>query len=207
MHGYYDGASDREHAVNYLEELGIQKASSPEEAKAIMERDGIAYLPLEAFAPQAKTMIAWRARYGLRTPINTVVRALNPGGAKLGIRGSYHPGFQQLHAEVENVMGKTSHGVISFKGLSGESEYNPKVSQTVWLSHNEGVESHYWEEQLSETLPSTNRDRMGTPVEDNELMANTVVSTMAALLFTETNDRELANNKALSLWEAYCRDQ
>ncbi len=42
MHGYYDGASDREHAVNYLEELGIQKASSPEEAKAIMERDGIA---------------------------------------------------------------------------------------------------------------------------------------------------------------------
>ncbi len=152
-------------------------------------------------------MIAWRARYGLRTPINTVVRALNPGGAKLGIRGSYHPGFQQLHAEVENVMGKTSHGVISFKGLSGESEYNPKVSQTVWLSHNEGVESHYWEEQMSEELPSTNRDRMGTPVEDNELMANTVVSTMAALLFTETNDRELANSKALSLWEAYCKDQ
>lgn len=36
-------------------------------------------------------MIGWKNRYGLRTPINTVVRALNPGQATVGIRGSFHP--------------------------------------------------------------------------------------------------------------------
>jgi len=133
LHGYNDKPASREHAEDYLPALGIPMASNTEHAQLLLQTGSIAYLPLNAFAPQAELMISWKNRYGLRTPINTVVRALNPGGGKIGIRGSFHPGFQQLHAEVEHVIGKTSHAVISFKGVSGESEYNPKVSQTVWL--------------------------------------------------------------------------
>ncbi|EGR2795478.1 glycosyl transferase family protein [Vibrio navarrensis] len=204
LHGYNDKPAEREHAEHYLPSLNIAQAASPEQAKSLLEAQGIAYLALKDFAPIAEKMIGWKNRYGLRSPINTVVRALNPGGAKVGLRGSFHPGFQQLHAEVEQEIGQTSHGVISFKGQSGESEFNPKVSQTVWLSSPEGVSSHYWTEQMLSDIPTVARCPFDTPPEEKNLMANTVVATLAAVLFTELNDREVALENAHRMWREYC---
>ncbi|WP_046223779.1 glycosyl transferase family protein [Vibrio sp. ECSMB14106] len=204
MHGYMDKPSGRTHVETYLDLVGVRRAADPQDAKQILEVDGIAYLPLVNFAPEAQTMIGWKHRYGLRTPINTVVRALNPGGGRLGLRGSFHPGFPQLHAEVEHVIGNKSHSVISFKGMNGESEYNPKVSQTVWMSSPEKVESFYWEGTMNAELPLPSECVLGTPEDEIELMANSVVDSMTAILFAETHDKAEAYAKALHLWEAYC---
>lgn len=206
MHGYHDRPAGREHVEDYLAQMGVEKAESPEHAKQLLESNSIAYLPLEAFAPKAASMISWKNRYGLRTPINTVVRALNPGGAKLGLRGSFHPGFQQLHAEVEDEIGLTRHAVVSFKGQSGESEYNPKVSQTVWVSDTNGVESHYWTAQMLTDIPQPAVCVLGTELDEYNMMANSIVSTMTATLFAETGNRDDAYEQAFKLWEAYCRN-
>ncbi|MEF1310913.1 glycosyl transferase family protein [Vibrio mytili] len=204
MHGYHDRQSGRLHAEDYLDEFGIVTAKSAEEAKRLLAEKNIVYLPLSGFAPQAETMISWKNRYGLRTPINTVVRALNPGQATIGIRGSFHPGFQQLHAEVEHEIGKTRHAVVSFKGQSGESEYNPKVSQTVWLSQTNGVSSHYWTEQMLSEVPVPKRCPFFTPEEDLNQMVNTVLATMTVVLFAKIQDRDKAFEQAFSYWQAYC---
>jgi len=203
LHGYNDKPASREHAEDYLVALGIPLASDADQAQLLLQSGNIAYLPLRAFAPEAELMISWKNRYGLRTPINTVVRALNPGGGKIGIRGSFHPGFQQLHAEIEHVIGKSSHAVISFKGVSGESEYNPKVSQTIWLSRPSGVESFYWPEQYISEIETLVDCPMLTPEEDKVMMANTVVSTMGAVLFAECHDREKAFETAYSYWKNF----
>ncbi|WP_159737065.1 glycosyl transferase family protein [Vibrio atypicus] len=204
LHGYHDRPAGRFHAEDYLTSLGIDLADSPDHAKLLLETKGIAYLPLSQFAPQAETMIGWKNRYGLRTPINTVVRALNPGGAKIGIRGSFHPGFQQLHAEVESEIGLTSHAVVSFKGQSGESEYNPKVSQTIWVSTPTGVESHYWTERMLTDIPIPASCVFGSDDSNLNMMANTVVATIAATLFAELNDPDKAFENAYQLWSNYC---
>lgn len=204
MHGYHDRPAGRLHVEDYLDLLDIESANSPEHAKSLLEKSNIAYLPLSQFAPQAENMIGWKNRFGLRTPINTVVRALNPGGARIGIRGSFHPGFQQLHAEVESEIGLTSHAVVSFKGQSGESEYNPKVSQTVWVSTPNGVESHYWTERMLTDIPLPQKCVFATSENELLMMANTVVSTMAATLYAECNDYEGAFEKAYQLWAKYC---
>jgi anthranilate phosphoribosyltransferase len=205
LHGYHDRPAGRLHAEDYLERLGVPLAESADHAQQLLQQKGIAYLPLKRFAPQAETMIGWKNRYGLRTPINTVVRALNPGGAKLGLRGSFHPGFQQLHADIESEVGLTSHTVVSFKGQSGESEYNPKVSQTVWVSTPTGVESHYWTERMLTDIPLPKKCVFDTSEDNLNMMANTVVSTMAATLFAELNDLDAAFEKAYQLWAEYCR--
>ena len=207
MHGYHDRQSGRLHAEDYLDKFAITKAESAEDAKRVLETQNIVYMPLSAFAPQAETMIGWKNRYGLRTPINTVVRALNPGQATVGIRGSFHPGFQQLHAEVEYEIGQTAHAVVSFKGQSGESEYNPKVSQTVWLSQTSGVTSHYWTEQMLSEVPMPVNCPFGTSEDDMNQMANTVLATMTVVLFAQMHDREKAFERAFSYWRAYCGQQ
>lgn len=205
LHGYHDRPAGRFHAEDYLAALGIPLAESPQQAQELLQQFGIAYLPLKHFAPQAEVMIGWKNRYGLRTPINTVVRALNPGGAAVGLRGSFHPGFQQLHAEVESEIGLSSHAVVSFKGQSGESEYNPKVSQTVWISTQQGVESHYWTERMLTDIPMPKECLFNTDTNELNMMANTVVSTMAAVLFAQFNDYEQGFEKAYQLWSDYCR--
>ncbi|PWI34263.1 glycosyl transferase family protein [Vibrio albus] len=202
LHGYHDTSGNREHAEDYLAALNISVADSAEHARQLLEENGITYLPLHHFAPQAETMIGWKRRYGLRTPINTVVRALNPGGAQYGLRGSFHPGFQQLHAEVESEIGNTQ-AVISFKGQSGESEYNPKVSQTVWLGTPDTVQSFYWAEQMLTEIPLPSDCPFNTPEDDRVMMANTVVASLAAVLFAECRDKENAFRKAYELWKKY----
>ncbi len=204
LHGFSEPDSGRLHAEHYLDVVGVKRAKSIEEARNLLNEHNVAYLALETFAPQARSMIAWKARYGLRTPINTVVRALNPGGAEIGVRGSFHPGFQQLHADVEQEIGLTSHAVISYKGVSGESEYNPKVSQTVWLSHKEGVDSHYWPELYDSELALPTFCPFATASEDQVLMANTVVSSIAAVLFARNQNRQESIELATSWWRTYC---
>lgn len=203
MHGYNDKPASREHAQDYLTACQVPLASDADHAELLLQTGNIAYLPLSAFAPQAELMMSWKNRYGLRTPINTVVRALNPGGAEIGLRGSFHPGFQQLHAEVEHVIGKTAHAVVSFKGQSGESEYNPKVSQTVWLSQTDGVHSYYWPEQYLSDIALPADCPLGTAEEDKVQMANSVVATMTTVLFAKTLDREQAMATAYQYWQHY----
>lgn len=200
LHGHLEATSVREHVRSYLDELEIPLARDSEQAHDMLELYNIAYLPLAHFSSQAVVMLDWKNRYGLRTPINTVVRALNPGNAKYGLRGSFHPGFQQLHAEVEQSVGLSQHAVISFKGQSGESEYNPKVSQTVWRSDSSGVTSHYWPETMLSDIPEVNVSLLGTPKSDNNMMANTVVATLCAVLFTKLNDRDKAYELAYKMW-------
>ncbi|MGL6261845.1 glycosyl transferase family protein [Vibrio sp. WXL210] len=204
LHGFKDPTLDRLHVEDYLDKVGVPIAQDAIEAQKLIEEQGIVYLPLANFAPQAEKMIAWKQRYGLRTPINTVVRALNPGKARLGLRGSFHPGFQQLHAEVEHEIGLSS-AIISFKGQSGESEYNPRVSQTVWLSTEQGVESHYWAERQLEQVDQKFVCPLGTPRELRHLMVNTVIETMASILFTESGDRERAIAIADRYWHEYIK--
>ncbi|MFV0575698.1 MAG: glycosyl transferase family protein [Vibrio sp.] len=208
LHGYKDKANKRVHVEDFLAQLDIPLAQNPDQAKELLEQHNIAYLPLNHFAPIAEEMIGWRNRYGLRTPINTVVRALNPGAARLGVRGSFHPGFQQLHAEVDQVIDRKSLSVISYKGQNGESEYNPKVSQTVWLSSESGVESFYWPEAMKEDLPlpstnifETNILDSNTPI--NSQMASIVVASMAAVLFAQCKDEQQAYKQALNYWKGF----
>ncbi|GAD81405.1 glycosyl transferase family protein [Vibrio ezurae] len=204
IHGHLDIGSDRIHSQHYLAKLNIQQAQDMAQAASFIESSNIAYLPLAHFAPIAKKMLDWKKRYGLRTPMNTVVRGLNPGSAKYGVRGSFHPGFQELHAEIETNIGHSNCSVVSFKGVSGESEYNPKVSQTVWSSDSEGLHAHYWNEIYNEAISTPTHCPLGTVENDKVQMANHVVSSLTALLFNKLKDKQLADQEANKLWQHYC---
>ncbi|OBT12913.1 glycosyl transferase [Vibrio sp. UCD-FRSSP16_10] len=204
IHGHLDIGSERIHSQHYLTSLDINTAKDITDAQALLSQSNIVYLPLTHFAPIAEKMLDWKKRYGLRTPINTVVRGLNPGSAKYGIRGSFHPGFQELHAKIETNIGHSNCSVVSFKGVSGESEYNPKVSQTIWTSDSKGLQSHYWREMYNEEIMTPQQCPLGTPSRDKVQMANHVVASLTAVLFSQFKDKEEAKQQAVRFWQDYC---
>jgi anthranilate phosphoribosyltransferase len=64
-----------------------------------------------------------RAVLGLRSPVNTALRAWNPWSAPASVQGVFHPPFLALQAEAAALMGGRSLTVL--KGGGGEFERHP----------------------------------------------------------------------------------
>ncbi|MDA7746026.1 glycosyl transferase family protein [Psychromonas sp.] len=106
--------------------LNIVIAESPEKAKIALEKDSLVYVPLSAYCPELIDLLALREQVGLRTPLNTVARSINPSDAPYSIHGVFHKSYEKIHAQAALL--NNEHSIIAFKGEGGESEVNPRVS-------------------------------------------------------------------------------
>ncbi|MBL4831053.1 MAG: glycosyl transferase family protein [Aliivibrio sp.] len=213
IHGHIEAGTKRLHAANFLDTLGITYCNSIEQAQQELEKNRIAYLPLDVYAPQVVDMLRWQQEYGLRTPINTCARMLNPSNAKISLRGSFHPGFPKLHAEAEYLIQQQIHNgkpdicTVSFKGVGGESEFNPKVSQSLFCATRNGVEELYWDEKLNPDLPQLVQCVMGTDTDKLELLANTAVAGIAVVLWAAGQSSQMSRDQAINgaerVWQDY----
>ncbi len=76
--GYSDGYAPTRPA---LAALGVQPSASLAEAAERIARDNLAYLGLESFCAPLDRLFALRPLLGVRSAVNTLARALNPGRA------------------------------------------------------------------------------------------------------------------------------
>lgn len=120
LHGW-NGADTKVRAG--LSDVGIQTATSLEQAHHALDRDGIVYLPLERLHPALFNLLNLRDVLGLRSCINTVCRMLNPCGAQSSVQGVFHPSYRLLQADAAQLMGW--HNLTVIKGGGGEFERNP----------------------------------------------------------------------------------
>ncbi|MGK7653265.1 hypothetical protein ACSQ76_12845 [Roseovarius sp. B08] len=72
-----------------LAEAGIGTATDADGAARLLDRDGIAYLPLESFHPALFRLLNLREVLGLRSCVNTVCRMLNPAHARASVQGFF----------------------------------------------------------------------------------------------------------------------
>lgn len=106
-----------------LAALGIAPCTTLASAGATIERCGFAAMALDAVAPKIHQLIDLRDALGLRSPINTVARLLNPFEAKVAIHGIFHPAYKDIHRDAAVLLGQPHMSV--FKGEGGEAERNP----------------------------------------------------------------------------------
>jgi len=72
-----------------------------------------------------------KAELGLRSPINTLVRHLNPAAAEITLQGMFHKPYQAIHHETARALGDARNVVL--KGDSGEFEVRPDADQSVLM--------------------------------------------------------------------------
>jgi anthranilate phosphoribosyltransferase len=123
IHGWNSHLSPRADVRAALPHAGIARARSVAEAAEILARDGIAYLPAESALPRLVDLLRLRDVLGLRSPLNTAARALNPGGAAASVQGVFHPPYRALAAEAAGRLGLPRLSVL--KGGGGEFERHP----------------------------------------------------------------------------------
>ena len=123
IHGWNSHQGARADVRGALPHAGIRAARSVAHATEILGADHIAYLPAEAACPQLVDLLRLRSVLGLRSPLNTAARALNPGGAPVSVQGVFHPPYRALAAEAAALLGVRRLTVI--KGGGGEFERHP----------------------------------------------------------------------------------
>jgi anthranilate phosphoribosyltransferase len=123
MHGIGGGTAGRVWVPDALAALGIKPAASTQEAADRVARKQFAYLPLAVLNTELQHILDLKALLGLRSPVHTVIRMLNPFGASASIMGIFHPGYDDTHQQAGALLGEQNLAV--FKGEGGEAERNP----------------------------------------------------------------------------------
>ncbi len=106
-----------------LAALGIAPAADLADASRRLDRSRFAYLPLERLSPALGGLIGLRRLLGLRSPVNTVCRLLDPGNASRSVDGVFHPPYIDLHLAVADRLGRAR--LVVVKGGGGEAERAP----------------------------------------------------------------------------------
>lgn len=123
MHGGPVHADGRLYGDQVFAGLGLPVAGSVAEAADQLRQNGLAWLDLQHFCAPLAQLLLLRFELGLRSPVNTLVRCLNPAAAALSVQSVFHPTYLQLHLETaRNYQG---YDLLLFKGEGGEAEIRP----------------------------------------------------------------------------------
>jgi anthranilate phosphoribosyltransferase len=136
MHGSNDFSAGMTVAQG-LAAVGLAPCADSAAAAQALRSGSFAYLPLERLAPRVDSLLGLRRLFGLRSPVNTVVRLLNPADAPAGVDGVFHPPYIDVHLAVAARMGRRR--LLVLKGGGGEAERVPLKAATahVW-DHRQG---------------------------------------------------------------------
>lgn len=125
MHGTQGHKDDRIYAPAVIEYLGLPLCRDFGEVEEQITSRCFAFIELERFCPKLKQILDLRGKFGLRSPINTLLRMINPLDAPYLMQGIFHPGYRDIHQQAALLLGQPH--MVVFKGEGGETERNPDV--------------------------------------------------------------------------------
>jgi anthranilate phosphoribosyltransferase len=130
MHGSnaFSGGMD---VADALGQLGLAAAPDAETASFHLERRGFAYVAIGALSAVFANLLGLRRLLGLRSPMNTVARLLNPADAPCSVDGVFHPPYIDLHLDAASLLGRQR--LLVLKGGGGEAERSPGKASAVHL--------------------------------------------------------------------------
>ena len=129
MHGASGHTINRVYTEQVLEYLGFPICQNEAEVAQQLAQRNFAYLPLDVISPILSDLIGLRNVMGLRSPIHTLARLINPFNAKATLQAIFHPAYRSSHQQTAFQLGYQNSAVI--KGEGGEFERNPDAKTLI----------------------------------------------------------------------------
>ncbi|MDX5297693.1 MAG: glycosyl transferase family protein [Gammaproteobacteria bacterium] len=213
MHGTQGHTHGRIYTQDVLAALGLPVANDWKNAELALARTGFAYLALDAVAPRLANLIELKPILGLRSPVHSLARLINPLDAPVVLQGIFHPPYAPLHQQAAALLGYPHLSVI--KGEGGEIERNPDAPLTVLRTQDGELSSDEWPALFErrhvkpERLDADYMKAIWRGDAADEYAQAAVLST-AALALRETGKASCqtsALEQAQRLWEQRNRDR
>ena len=206
MHGSPGPSASRVYTQHCLTYLGLQMATSVEQAKTQLIEQHFSYLSLEKICPKLHEIIELRPVLGLRSPVHTLVKLLNPFNAQHSIQGIFHPSYRAVHQQAA-VLLQQPHAA-ALKGEGGETERNPDMECLVQSIHNGVLCDETWpalfthrhvraESLEPEQLALLWQDKMQDEFAEATIIGTTAI---ALKLLGKVDNQEQAQQLAMDFW-------
>lgn len=206
MHGAAGHTPGRLYTPEVLAALGWPLARSFDEAARHLAAHNFAWLPLDAFCPRLDALFGYKPILGLRSPVHTLARLVNPLAAPATLQAVFHPGYLQIHLGAGAILGQRR--LAAFRGEGGEAERRPNKPCEVWLLTDGERSVERWPALLPEP-----RQEAGEPLDPARLAAvwrgeaddygeGAVIGTaaLALRLVGRAGDMAAAEQLAAALW-------
>ncbi len=206
VHGEGNHTANRMYTEDVLETLGVPIAHSFEEAGEHIKRDHFAYLPLQDFLPELARIMDLKWILGLRSPVNTFTRLINPCHAECSMQGIHHPAYKDTHQVASLLLKQPRMAVI--KGDGGETEWNPDMLNLVRSVNNGVLSEEEWSPLFpkrhvkDKTLEASKLAKVWNGQVDDEYGYGAVIGTAAITLYTMglADSHEAALEMARDWW-------
>ncbi len=213
IHGAGGHTADRLYTEQAMAQLGLPVANSWDEVSSQLDSDGLSYLSLDYFCSGLYRMMQFKPLLGLRSPVNTFVRMINPLGAAASMQSIFHPAYAQLHRDADTLLGQPAS--LVFKGDSGEVEIKPQAkTRLLFLRSGEQSDSSMArsiEERVSPVVaPSVEPLRAlwrGETADHYGELATLKTAAAALQLLDSKHDQESAMKTAIALWDQRDRER
>ena len=207
MHAAGGRKDNRVYTPETLALLGISPSNSLPEAATQIRTRHFAFMPLEALSPALYQIMELRPMLGLRSPVNTMARMLNPLRAPVAMQGIFHPAYRDMHQLAAQLLQQPHLAVL--KGEGGEIERNPDSPCLVKSVHNGVLSEEEWPALFSNRhMKDESMDIRRLPalwngdIEDEYGLAAITGTTAIALKTMGMADtQEAAQAMAVELWK------
>lgn len=208
VHGCSGHTPGRLYTEQVFDELGLPIVRNGDEADAALAAGLPAYFPLESLCPPLAALVHLKPLLGLRSPVNTLTRMLNPAYARASLQSIFHPAYARLHQEADRLLGQPA--AMVFRGESGEVEVKPNADTRLLRLRDNGseevllqrvIETRVADVEFPGTAPLRALWHEATP--DDYGLRATLGTTAAALLLLEPKMTVTdAMQRAQELWRA-----
>ena len=207
MHGTGGHTPGRIYTRETLQELGFPVARSLDQAIDHLAANNFAYVPLEVLSPKLRELIEMRPSFGLRSPVHSFARMLNPFNAPVMMQGIFHRGFMDIHAGASLILDQPVTTV--FRGEGGEIERRPNKPTVARTAANGEITNEEWPALLpdghaaaDEEMDTQNLIAIWRGDETNEYAETSITGTLAIALKSmgQAETVEMAQKMAQNMW-------
>jgi anthranilate phosphoribosyltransferase len=143
MHGADGHTEGRIYSKDTLLQLGIAPVKNWLEAEEQLSQAHFCFMDMAVLCPELQSIIDLRNTFGLRSPVHSFSRLLNPLNCEFVSQGIFHPGYGPSHQQSAELLGYKRLSIL--KGEGGECEMNPDSVARMYHCFNGELIEEEWD--------------------------------------------------------------
>lgn len=123
MHGARGHTAGRIYTEDALQVMGVPVAREWSQVEQQLAASNFSFMSIDNLCPPLGEIIQLRSVLGLRSPVHTLCRLLNPLSAPATVDGVFHPPYAPMHQQTALLLGTKNSATV--RGDGGEAEVKP----------------------------------------------------------------------------------
>ena len=208
LHGARGHTEGRLYTQEAFEVLSLPICHNWNDVSSALNEHNLCLMPVEDLCAPLARLLTMRNMLGLRSPVHTLCRLINPLNAPYSFQSIFHPAYAATHQQAAGILNQPN--MVVFKGEGGEIERKANAASLVKSITDHALTEEKWPKLQEEKEPALEALNMNDFIEvwagrqSDTYADNAVTGTLAIVLksMDPSLDQPSALLKAKGLWQA-----